>query len=150
MQRSGLVMDHPAVHWNRVSQRLVGNSNLFEGVNPARRNCQVDRATTDDVSFARISAPFIKIDFVSAPSKIRRKQAPSQSAADQNKSCHSPRIYQSGNQESRKDCETDTCFLPALIHFLECVAQVIKDIAWQQRLLTLSAVENCDLCCASA
>ena len=107
MQRSGFVMDHPAPHWNRVSQRFISDTDLFERVSAACRNRQVDRAPADDVPFARVSAPFVKIHFVSAPPEIRREQAPRQSTADQNKFCHSPRIYESGTQESRKDCEKD-------------------------------------------
>jgi hypothetical protein len=76
-------------------------------VDPACRNRQIDRASADDVPFARVSPPLVKIDFVSAPSEICREQAPRQTAADQNKFCHSPRIYESGIQESRKDCETN-------------------------------------------
>jgi hypothetical protein len=100
-------MDHPAAHWNRVSQRFISNPELFQRVNPACRNRQIDRAPADDVPFARVSAPLVKIHFVSAPSEICPEQASRQSAADQNKFCHSPRIYESGTQESRKDFETD-------------------------------------------
>jgi hypothetical protein len=70
MQRSRFVMDHPAAHWNRVSQRFISNADLFERVNPACRNRQIDRASTDDVSFARVSTPLIKIHLISAPSEI--------------------------------------------------------------------------------
>src|SRR4029077_14445667 len=103
MQRPGFVMDHPAAHWNRVSQRFISNPDLFERVNAACRNRQVNRASPNDISFVRVSAPLVKIHFVSAPSEICREQPSCQSAADQNKSCHAARIYESGKQESRKN-----------------------------------------------
>ena len=102
MQLAGFVVDHPAAHWNGVSQHLIGDAELFERVNPACRKRQIDRASADDVPFARISASLVKIDLVSAPPQIRSEQSTSESAADQNKFCHSPRIYESGTQESRK------------------------------------------------
>ena len=154
MQLAGSVVNHSTAHRDRVLQYFVGDSDLFERVNSARRNRQIDRAPADDVSFARISAPFVKIDFVSAPPEIRREQSASESAADQNKFCHSPRIYESGTQESRKDCETDARLFRSLytdaLQFLERVAEVIKNVARQQRLLALVAVEDCDLRCATA
>jgi hypothetical protein len=52
-------------------------------------------------------------------------------------------IYESGTQESRK-----TAF--DALQFFEGVAEVIEDIARQQRLLALVAVKNCDLRCAAA
>jgi hypothetical protein len=88
MERAGFVMDHPAGHWNSVSQRLISNADLFERVNPARRNRQINRASTNDIPLARFSAPLVKIDLVSAPSEIRCEQAARQSAADQNKFRH--------------------------------------------------------------
>ena len=36
------------------------------------------------------------------------------------------------------------------LQFLERVAQVIENVARQQRLLALVAVKNCDLRCATA
>ena len=118
MQLAGSIVNHPTAHRDRVLQCFPGDPDLFQCVNPACRNCQIDRAPTDGVPFARVSAPLVKIHFVSAPSEICREQAPRQSAADQNKFCHSPRIYESGTQaatdakqrpgfQSRKDCETD-------------------------------------------
>ena len=107
MQLAGSIVNHPAAHRDRVLQRFLGDPDLFERVNSACRKRQIDRAPADDVPFARISASLVKIHLVSAPSEICREQAARQSAADQNKFCHSPRIYESGTQESRKDCETD-------------------------------------------
>ena len=36
------------------------------------------------------------------------------------------------------------------LQFLERVAQVIENVAWQQRFLTLIAIKNCDLSRAPA
>ena len=84
------------------SQHFIGDPELFQRVNPACRERQIDRAPANDVPFARIGPPLVKIDFVSAPAEIGREQSARQSAADKNKFCHSPRIYESGTQESRK------------------------------------------------
>ena len=89
MQRAGFIMNHPAAHRDRVLQCFVGDPDLFERMNAARRNRQIDRASADDVAFARISAPLVKIDIVSAPSQICREQSARESAADQNKLRHS-------------------------------------------------------------
>src|SRR5882724_7129557 len=107
MQLSGSIVNHPTAHRDCVLQCFLGDPDLFERVNAACRNCQIDRAPTNDVPFAGVSAPLVKIYVVSASSEICREQSARQSAADQNKFCHSPRIYESGTQESRKDCETD-------------------------------------------
>ena len=136
-------------------QCFLGNPDLFQRVNPACRNRQIDRASADDVPFARVSAPLVKIHFVSAPSEICREQAARQSAADQNKFCHSLRIYESGTQESRKNRRNGCpiCFAASdtdALQFLERVAEVIENVARQQRLLALVAVEDCDLRCATA
>ena len=54
-------------------------------------------------------------------------------------------IYESGTQESRKTAsDTDA------LQFFERVAQVIENVARQQRLLALIAVKNCDFRCATA
>jgi hypothetical protein len=107
MQLAGSIVNHSTAHRDRVLQCFLGDLDLFQRVNPACRNRQIDRASADDVPFAGISAPLVKIYVVSAPSEICREQSPGQSAADQNKFCHSPRIYESVTQESRKDYETD-------------------------------------------
>jgi len=155
MQRPGFVMDHPAGHWNRVPQRFISNPDLFERVNPACRNRQIDRAPADDVSFSRISAPLEQIHLVATPPQIRGEQSASQTAADQNKPCHSVRIYESGNQESRKSrqAESPTRFTASdrdALQFFEGVTEVIENIARQQRLLALVAMKNCDLRCPPA
>ena len=174
MQLAGSIVNHPTAHRDRVLQCFLGDPDLFQRVNPACRNRQIDRASADDVPFAGVSAPLVKIYVVSAPSEICREQSPRQSAADQNKFCHfrsnqnlrirnckplgkrSARecesIYES-EQESRKDAQRMRVSQPLdtdALQFLERVAQVIKNVAWQQRLLTLVAVKNCDLRCATA
>src|SRR5438477_6086431 len=102
MQFAGSVVNHPTTHWDRVSQRFLGNPDLFERMDPACRNGQVNGASADDVPFARISAPLVQIHFVPASSQIRCEQSARETAADQNKFRHSVRIYQSRRQESRK------------------------------------------------
>jgi hypothetical protein len=57
-----------------VSQRFISNADLFERVNATCRNRQINRAPADDVSFAGVSAPLVKIHFVSAPAEICREQ----------------------------------------------------------------------------
>src|SRR5438445_5002048 len=94
MQLAGSIVNHPTAHRDRVLQCFVSNPDPFQCVNPARRNCQIDRAPTDDVPFARVSAPLVKVDFVSAPPDICREQAPRQSATEKSKLCNSPRIYE--------------------------------------------------------
>jgi hypothetical protein len=53
-----------------------------------RRDRQIDRSPADDVAFARISAPLVKIDIVSAPAQVRGEQAACKSTANKNKLCH--------------------------------------------------------------
>ena len=155
MQLAGSIVNHPTAHRDRVLQCFLGDPDLFQRVNPACRNRQIDRAPADDVSFSRISAPLEQIHLVATPPQIRGEQSASQTAADQNKPCHSVRIYESGNQESRKSrqAESPTRFTASdrdALQFFEGITEVIENIARQQRLLGLVAVENCDLGCAPA
>ena len=147
-------MNHPAAHRDGVSQDFIGDPELLQRVNPACRKRQIDRAPADEVPFARVSAPFVEIDLVPAPPEICREQSAGQSATDQNKSCHSIRIDESGKQESRKSRQSGrrsvSRRLTHALQFLERVAEVIENVARQQRLLALVAVENCDLRCATA
>ena len=124
-------------------------------MNPACRNRQIDRAPADDVPFARVSAPLEQIYLMATSPQIRGEQSASQTAADQDKLCHSLRIYESGKQESRKNptrrmAEPLTASDTGALQFFEGVAEVIKNVARQQRLLALVAVKNCNLCRASA
>jgi hypothetical protein len=64
-------MNHATAHWNRVLQRFISNPDLFKGVNSTCRNREINRPPADDVPFARISASFIKIHFVSTPAEVR-------------------------------------------------------------------------------
>src|SRR5438105_3050848 len=100
-------MNHPAAHRDRMMQRFVSDSNLLERMNAARRNRQVDGASANDVPFTRIGSSFVKIHIVPSSSQIRREQSTRQTAADQNKSCHSVRIYDSEDQESRKSRQNE-------------------------------------------
>jgi hypothetical protein len=67
-------------------------------MNPARRDCEIDRAPADNIPFTRVGSPLIKIDIVSA-AQIRREQSARQTAADENEFRHGP---ESTNQEARK------------------------------------------------
>src|SRR5205807_5270677 len=98
VQRTRSIMDHPAAHWDRVSQRFLGDPDLFERMDPACRNGQVNGASADNVPFARISAPLVQIHLVPASSQIRCEQSACETAADQSKFRHSPGIYESGTQ----------------------------------------------------
>ena len=64
MQCAGLVMDHSAAHRNRVVQHFVSDPDLFERMNPTRRNCQIDRAPSNKVAFAWIGPTLVEVDFV--------------------------------------------------------------------------------------
>ena len=130
-------MNHPAAHRDRASQRFLGNPDLFERVNPACRNGQVNGASADYVPFARISAPLVQIHVVAAPSQIGSEQSARETAADQNKFRHSVRIYQSRRQESRKSPITRmlthlTAPQAEILQFFEGLAEVIQNISRQQ------------------
>ena len=82
MQRAGFIVNHPAAHRDRVLQYFISDAELFERVNSAGRKRQVDRTPADDVAFARISAPLVKIDIISAPPQIRSEQSTCESGTD--------------------------------------------------------------------
>ena len=75
-------MNHPAAHRDGVLEHFIGDADLFERMNAARRKRQIDRAPADDVAFARISAPLVKIDIVPAPAQIAREQSAGQTGTD--------------------------------------------------------------------
>jgi hypothetical protein len=85
VQSTGFIVDHSAAHWDGVSQHFVGNAELFECVNPPRRDGEIDRPPTDNIAFARISPPLVKIDIVPASPEVRAEQSASESATDENK-----------------------------------------------------------------
>ena len=87
MEGAGFVVDHAAAHRNGVPQHFIGDAELFERVNSAGRKREIDRAPADDVSLARISAPFVKIDIVTAAPQVRGEQSAGEAAADENKLC---------------------------------------------------------------
>ena len=87
MQIARFVVDHPAAHRDGVPQHFIGDAELLERVNPAGRKREIDRASADDVAFARISPAFVKIDIVSAPAQVRCEQSAGQSTTDQDKFC---------------------------------------------------------------
>ena len=81
-------MNHPGAHGDRVLQRFMREADLFERMNAPRRDREIDRPPADDVAFARISAPLVKINIVPAPAQVRGEQAACESTANENKLCH--------------------------------------------------------------
>ncbi len=157
VQCAGFIVNHSTAHWDCVFQSLGSDPDLFERMNAACRNRQVDRASADNVPFARIGPPFVKIDLVPTPSQIRPEQSTRQTATNENKSCHFVRIYESGNLKRRKSRQNrrDLAIYPTAsdrdgLQFFEGVAQVIQNITGQQRLLALAIVKNRDLGCTPA
>ena len=73
MKAAGFVMDHTAAHGNGVTQHLIGNTELFERVNAAGRKREIDRASANCVSLARITASLVELDLVSLPAEISRQ-----------------------------------------------------------------------------
>jgi hypothetical protein len=67
-------MNHPAAHRDRVLEHFVSDAELFERVNPARRDRKIDRSPAANVALARISPALVKIDIVPAPPQICREQ----------------------------------------------------------------------------
>ena len=71
MQITRFIVNHPAPHRDRVPEHLIGDAELLKRVNSARRKREIDRAPADNVAFAWISPPFVKIDIVSTPPQVR-------------------------------------------------------------------------------
>ena len=88
MQRARFIVNHPAAHRDCVLQRFMRDADLFERMDAPRRNRQIDRASADDVAFARVSTPLVQIDIVSAPAQVGRQQSARETAANENKLCH--------------------------------------------------------------
>src|SRR2546423_6042055 len=57
-------MNHSARHRDRVLENFVGDPELFERVNAASGEREIDRAAADDVPFSRIGASLVKFDIV--------------------------------------------------------------------------------------
>jgi hypothetical protein len=64
-------MDHATPHWDRMAQYIVGNTELLERMDPARREREINRPPSDNIAFARISPSLVKIDIVPTPPQIR-------------------------------------------------------------------------------
>jgi hypothetical protein len=67
MQIARFIVDHAATHRDGVPQHLTSDPDLLERMNPARRDCEIDRASPDNISFPRVGPALVKIDIVSAP-----------------------------------------------------------------------------------
>src|SRR5215471_3908488 len=89
MQRTGFLVNHSAAHRDRVLQDFMGKPDLFERMNPAGRESEIDRTPADHVAFTRIATAFVKINLVAAPPEIGGEQSARESTADQNKFRHS-------------------------------------------------------------
>jgi hypothetical protein len=63
-------MDHPARHWDGVSENFLRDAKLFKGVDAAGREREIDRAAAHDVPFPRIGATFVKLNVVTTPPEI--------------------------------------------------------------------------------
>ena len=68
-----------------MPQYFIGDTELLECVNSPRRDGEIDRPSTDNIAFAWISPPLVKIDIVPASPEVRTEQSASESATDENK-----------------------------------------------------------------
>src|ERR1700730_9153839 len=94
-------MDHSAAHRDRVLEHLISDTELLERMNPTRRERKINRASTDDIAFARIGAALIKINLVSAPSQVRAESPPCQATADEGEFW----VHRSGNELAENMCD---------------------------------------------
>ena len=67
---------------------FLGNANLLEGVDPAGGEGEIDRASGNEVAFAGVGSPFVKIDLVTAPAEKCGEQSTGKSTSNQNKIVH--------------------------------------------------------------
>jgi hypothetical protein len=85
-----------------MAQCFIGNSNLLERVDPSRGDRQINGSPANDIAFARIDAPLVKIDLVPSPTKIRSQQSTCESGTDQYEFRHLQTMNQSRSDKSRK------------------------------------------------
>src|SRR5207248_318936 len=85
------VVDHSPPHRDGVPHHFPGNAELLQCMNTARRNREINRASADEISRARIRSTLIKGHLVSPSPEIRSEQPASQSTSDEDKfRCHPP------------------------------------------------------------
>ena len=99
---------------------FIGDAELFERVNAASGEREIDRASADDVPFAGIGAALIQFYVVTAPAEICREQSAGQSAPDENKFRHGARIGESGKQEKKLLVAMEVGFDKIEMWFPEC------------------------------
>jgi hypothetical protein len=98
-------MNHAAGHWDRVPENFLGNPELFERVNAAGREREIDRASADEIALARIGPAFVKFHFVSATAQVRGEQSAREAATDENEPWHGGRISESGKKEKISEAD---------------------------------------------
>jgi hypothetical protein len=81
-------VNHASAHRDCVLQHFVSQTELLERVNPASGKRKIDRSSANEIAFTWIGAPFVKLDFVSAPPQVGSEQSASQTTSDQNKLRH--------------------------------------------------------------
>ena len=74
MELARFVVDHAATHRDRVLEHFIRDAELLECMNPARGKREINRASADNIPFARIGPAFVKIDIVPAPAQVRSEQ----------------------------------------------------------------------------
>lgn len=102
MEVAGFVVDHPAGHGDGVTEDFIRDPKLFERVNSASGEGEINRAPANDVPFARIGAALVKRDLVAAAPEISSEQTAGEAATNQNELRHGGRFGESGKQQSRK------------------------------------------------
>ena len=55
----------------------VGEVELLEGMDAARGKGEIDRASADNVAFARICSPFVKLNFVAPSAEVSGEETTS-------------------------------------------------------------------------
>jgi Flp pilus assembly protein TadD len=95
-------VDHPAGHGDGVAEDFIRDPKLFERVNSASGEGEINRAAANDVPFARIGAALVKRDLVAAAPEISSEQTAGEAATNQNELRHGGRFGESGKQQSRK------------------------------------------------
>jgi hypothetical protein len=81
-------MDHATAHRDGVLEDFFSNAELLEGVNAAGGEGKINRASADEVAFARVGPAFVKIDLVTAPAEECGEESTGKTTANQNKIGH--------------------------------------------------------------
>jgi hypothetical protein len=81
-------MDHAAPHRDGVLEDFVGQIKLLKGMNAAGGEGEVNRATANHVTCARVSPAFVKINLNPTPAEEGGEQASCEATTDKNKLGH--------------------------------------------------------------